>query len=61
LLSLACDLLPKLLQHVVVLLQVQLAADDFFEEGVELIPQLAPLLFILAVDELLDLAAQAVQ
>ena len=61
LLGFQSDLLAKFLELVEVVFKVKLVLDDCVEESVELTAQLASLPLVLAIDELLDLAAQAIQ
>ena len=55
------DLLSQLLKLVKVFLQEELTRQYLGEKNVELASQLLPLSIILAIDELLDLTAQAVE
>ena len=59
--SLESDLLSQLLKLVKVFLQEELTRQYLSEKNVELASQLLPLSTILAIDELLDLTAQAVE
>ena len=59
--SLESDLLSQLLKLVKVFLQEELTRQYLGEKNVELASQLLPLSIILAIDELLDLTAQAVE